>query len=140
MVSPNIPIFCASSGFLIYLIPAMLFEAEAISKLFVVTTFVSGTAATLYIVLKGARTTAEVWARGGLVWAVEWTMAAVVPIYVSWLAFRESGVLTWGSPQATTAAEFGGWIAAFIGIGICLFFALTSYALYVIASRSRRLK
>lgn len=125
----------AISGFLIYMIPAMFLEAGVISKVFVITTFVGGTGATFCLVLKGAQSTAQVWARGSLVWAAEWIVAALVPIYVSWLAFRESGVLSWGA-KATARSE--AFLAALIGICVCLFMAVMCYSLYIIASRSRK--
>ena len=125
------------SGFLIYMIPAMLLEAEMISKLFVLTTFASGTAATLYIVLKGAQNTAEVWARGGLVWGAEWIVAAVVPIYVSWLVLKASRLLTLGA-HARATVQFEAWITGVIGIGICLVMALMSFSLYAIVRRRRK--
>ena len=121
-----------------YMIPAMLVEERVISKLFVTATFVSGVGITFYIVSKGVKSTAEVWARGGLVWAAEWLVAAIVPIYVSWLAFMESEVLTWGNLQAKSTAESEAKIAALTGVGACLVMALISYSFYVIASRCRK--
>jgi hypothetical protein len=128
----------AISGFFVYMIPAMFLETGAISKAFVIATFVGGTGATLYFVLKGAQSTAHVWARGSLVWAAEWIVAAFVPIYVSWLAFKESGVLSWGDVQAKATARSEAFLAALIGIGVCLFMALMCYSLYMVASRSRK--
>jgi hypothetical protein len=128
----------AISGFLIYMIPAMFLEAGVISKVFVITTFVGGTGATFCLVLKGTQSTAQVWARGSLVWAAEWIVAALVPIYVSWLAFRESGVLSWGEFQAKANARSEAFMAALIGMGVCLFMALMCYFLYIVASRIRK--
>jgi hypothetical protein len=127
-----------TSGFILYLIPALLLEERYISKEFVIVTFGSGTAVTLYILLKGTRDTADVWARAGLVWTTEWIVAAIVPIYVSWLAFIESGVLTSGNLEAKATAESEAKMAALTGVGICLIMALLSYLLYVIASRCRK--
>ena len=123
---------------MVYMIPAMLVEERVISKLFVTTTFVSGLAVTFFFVIKGVQTTAEVWARGGLVWAVEWITAAIVPIYVSKLALMESGVLTWGDLQAQAKAQSEATIAAFTGVGVCLVMAFVSYSLYVIARRRQK--
>src|SRR5688572_10868968 len=120
------------------MIPAMLVEVGVISKVFVITTFVGGAGATLCLVLKGTQSTAEVWARGSLVWAAEWIVAAFVPIYVSWLAFRESGVLSWGDFQAKATMQYEAFLAALIGMGVCLVMALMCYSLYVVASRSRK--
>jgi hypothetical protein len=116
----------------------MFVETGAISKAFVIATFVGGTGATLYFVLKGAQSTAHVWARGSLVWAAEWIVAAFVPIYVSWLAFKESGVLSWGDVQAKATARSEAFLSALMGIGVCLFMALMCYSLYMVASRSRK--
>jgi hypothetical protein len=69
---------------------------------------------------------------------MEWLMASIVPLYISWLAFMESGVLTWGTPQEKTRAESEADIAALTGAAVCLVMAFISYSLYVIAKRCRK--
>ena len=125
------------SGFTVYMILAMLMEEREISRLFVMTTFLGALAITFYIVIEGVQTTTEVWARGSLVWAVEWILASIVPIYVSRLALIESSAYT-GETLQKENAQIEAWEAASMGIGFCLFMAVTSYSLYLMVSRRRR--
>ena len=123
---------------MVYMIPAMLVEDRLVSKLFVTATFLSGLAITFYIVINDTRSALEVWARGSLVWAVEWILATIVPIYVSRIALRESAAYTSGNSRAQEIAEVEAWRAAGIGIGFCCFMAIVSYTLHLVASRSQK--
>jgi hypothetical protein len=84
------------SGFLIYLIAAMVVGPETISGAFVAITFLGGWAVSSFLLMRGARSVSEVFSRAFLLGAAEWL--AVIP----------AGLIMGGQAYSETVEKVGG--------------------------------
>lgn len=98
--------------------------------LLVLLIFFGGCGLSSYIVLHGARTTAKVWARGGLLGAAEWMIAGSLPFFYTGKMMMESA----GQQDFGSVALAGGFLST-VGLGIAVFMALVCLIIYVIANR-----
>ena len=115
------------SGFLIYIIFGLVIGPRDVSPLFVMTTFLGGWAFTTYVVLIGATTASKVWARGGLMGAVEWLLVGLTMLMYHGRTLAES---------ENAAGTLGAALNPIIGIGLAVLMAIPCLIIYFMASRA----
>lgn len=124
------------SGFILYLVPAMLMGARSMSQEFAAATVTGGLVGTVWFVSARAPTVRTVWGRGCLVWGTECVLASVVPFYVPWLALAGSGIQEPGPSQLRDAMMWEAKLYSIAGIGMCLVLGAVLFSLYLRTKRS----
>lgn len=122
------------SGFLIYMMAAMLAGGAPITADFVFFTFIGGWALSTFFVLKGSTTASKVWARGGLLGAAEWMLVGLSTLVYSGKTLGDMGAYKAGSAQ--TGAVLGAGLFSMMGVGLAVFMSFPCLIVYFIASRS----
>ena len=113
------------SGFLIYMMAAMLFTGDKPpSSLFVFITFVVGWILSSYVMMRGAKTVSKVASRGFLIGAAEWLVMILVGVIFAGKAVSETVSSSGGSDAATVGAAVGGGLIAFLTGGVSIFMAV----------------
>ena len=125
------------SGFLIYMMVAMLVvdisaPGARISPAFVFITFFGGWAVSSYLLVRNARTTAKVAARGFLLGAAEWMVMILVGVIYSGRAVSSAASSTDPSGATTAGAAIGGGLIAFLTGGVSLMMILICLAGFAI--------
>jgi hypothetical protein len=111
------------AGFLIYMAAAMLFADDKPSAAFVFITFFGGWAASVAILLRGARTVSKAFTRGFLLGAAEWL--AMIPVGMIFSGKTLSKTVTRSATEAEMAgATIGAGIVSFITGGVAIAMAL----------------
>ena len=127
------------SGFLIYMMSAMIFSSKP-SMGFVLATFIGGWGVTSFFLLKGAKTASKVWARGSLIGVMEW----VAMIFTSWIfagkavtqVVTETGAeSTAEQAGAAIGAGLGGGLIGTLGTGLSFVMIVVCLITWFVASR-----
>jgi hypothetical protein len=109
------------SGFLIYMMSAMLAGTESITPWLILVAFIGGWGLTTFVVLKGATTTSKVWARGDLLGAAEWMLAGLVALVYSGKTLGETQALNSPDSAYRAGAIVGAGVVSMMGIGLAVF-------------------
>lgn len=106
------------AGFLFYMACGMLFVApEQPSGGFVAVTFLGGTVAFTWLVVRGTTSLNRVLSRGLLLGAAEWLVMAPLSVMVAGKAVAETTSSS-GSDAGAAGAVLGGGIIASMGVGV----------------------
>jgi hypothetical protein len=124
------------SGFLIYMMSAMLAGTDNITPWLILVTFLGGWGLSTFLVLNGATTSSKVWARGGLLGAAEWMLAGLVAVIYSGKTLGETHALNTSNSAYQAGAVVGAGVVSMMGIGLAVFMAITCLIVYFIASRT----
>jgi hypothetical protein len=123
------------SGFLIYMISAMVLGISKPSGLFISLTFFGGWALSSYFVIKGASSASKVMARASLLGAIEWLLMIAATWIFTGHAVQQT-IDTNGNDAATKiGAGIGGGILGVLGSGLSLGMALVCVVSWFIFSR-----
>jgi hypothetical protein len=126
----------AFSGFLVYMMAAMLFSdpgAGGPSPVLVLVTFIGGSAVSGYLLARNASTVSAVFRRGFLLGAAEWlAMAAVGLIFAS--RTTGSAISSTGGSEANAAgAAIGRGLVAVLAGGVSVFMSVVCLIGFAIA-------
>ena len=125
------------SGLLIYFISAMLFMSDP-SSTFVFVTFIGGWLASIFILVRGARSISKVVSRGFLLGAAEWLAMIPAGVVISGRAASESVSQSASSSAEAAGATIAAGIFSFITGGIALVMAIICLVGFVITYFIRR--
>jgi predicted RNA-binding Zn-ribbon protein involved in translation (DUF1610 family) len=99
------------SGFLIYMIAAMLVGPKTVSNAFVAVTFLGGWAVSSFLLIRGARSVSKVFSRAFLLGAAEWLAVIPAGLVLSGQAYSET-VGQAGGAGASDAGQAGAAMGA----------------------------
>jgi hypothetical protein len=123
----------AVSGFMIYVMAAMLFISKEPSVALVFFAFLGGWAASTYLMVKGVKTVSRVFTRGFLIGAAEWLALIPVGMVMAAKAVSDTASNSGSSGAELAGAAIGGGLVAFLTGGVAVFMAFTCLVCFALA-------
>ena len=112
------------SGFLLYMVSALLFTSGAPSSAFVFTTFFGGWILSTWVLVRGARTISKVFSRGFLLGAAEWLAMIPAGMVLGGKALNETVSQGTGTDAELAGATIGAGLVSVITGGVSVVMAL----------------
>lgn len=108
------------SGFLLYLMAAMVFTNGEPSGLFIFVTFIGGWALSTWFIVRGARSVSKVFSRGFLLGAAEWLAMIPAGVIFSGKALNEAAQQGGGTEAELAGATIGAGAISFVTGGLAI--------------------